>query len=121
VLGVLPSFEAYKPVPGLARVLGREAAPEDGIATYNVAVPSLVYYLRRHVDMTYDPAPIVELLDSPRRAFVILPSGDYDAVRARARTRTCILSAHPTFDMKLRNVLARNPLPQLLLITNRCP
>jgi hypothetical protein len=35
-------------------------------------------------------------------------------------TPTCAVSTHPTFDVKLRNILARDPLPDLLLITNRC-
>jgi 4-amino-4-deoxy-L-arabinose transferase-like glycosyltransferase len=120
VVRVLPGFEAYKPVPGLARELAARASADDVVATYNVAVPSLVYYLQRHIDMAYDPAPIVETLDSGRRAFVILPSGDYEAIRSQARARTCVISSHPTLDMKLRNVLARDPLPELLLITNRC-
>jgi 4-amino-4-deoxy-L-arabinose transferase-like glycosyltransferase len=120
VVRVLPSFEAYKPVPGLSRVLGQRAGPEDAIATYNVAVPSLVYYLRRHIEMAYDPALIVELLESQGRAFVVLPDRDYDAVRGQVRGQTCVVSTHPSFDMKLRNVLAREPLPRLLLITNRC-
>jgi 4-amino-4-deoxy-L-arabinose transferase-like glycosyltransferase len=120
VLRVLPDFEAYKPVPGLSRVLAQRAAPDDAIATYNVAVPSLVYYLRRHIDMSYDATPIVELLSSDRRAFVILPSRDYEAVRDQTRAQLCVVSTHATFDVKLRNVLARDPLPQLFLITNRC-
>ena len=57
VLSVLPSFEAYKPAPGLAAVLAERAAPEDLIVTYNVALPSLVYYLRRHTDVFYDHEP----------------------------------------------------------------
>lgn len=120
VVRVLPDFEAYKPVPGLSRVLTQRATPDDVIATYNVAVPSLVYYLRRHIEMSYDATPIVELLSSDRRAFVILPSRDYEAVRDRARAHLCVLSTHATFDVKLRNVLARDPLPELWLITNRC-
>ena len=42
VLKVLPSFEAYKPAPGLAAVLEKRAGPSDLIVTYNVALPSLV-------------------------------------------------------------------------------
>jgi hypothetical protein len=29
-------------------------------------------------------------------------------------------STHPTFDVKLRKILAREPLPDLRLVTNRC-
>ena len=64
VLRVLPSFEAYKPAPGLAAVLEERAGPSDVIVTYNVALPSLVYYLRRHIDVFYDHGPVLELLHS---------------------------------------------------------
>jgi len=120
VLGVLPAFEAYKPVPGFARTLAGRAGPEDVVATYNVALPSLVYYLERHVDMAYDPAPIRHFLEAPRAAYVILSAEDYEAIRGMTAAPTCILSRQPTFDVKLRNILARDPLPDLLLITNRC-
>ena len=120
VLRVLPSFEAYKPVPGVARVLEARLQPGDIVATYNVALPSLVYYLRRHVEMAYDPAPIRAFLEAPKTAFVVLSSEDYDFIRKLTPARTCIVSTHPTFDVKLRNILARDPLPDLLVITNRC-
>ncbi len=120
VLQVLPSFEAYKPAPGLARVLEGRAGREDVIATYNVAVPSLVYYLQRRIESAYSPEPIRRFLDSRQTAYVILPREDYAVVDAMTSTPTCTVSTHPTFDVKLRNILAREPLPDLLLITNRC-
>ncbi|HXW05545.1 MAG TPA: glycosyltransferase family 39 protein [Vicinamibacterales bacterium] len=120
VLRVLPGFEVYKPVPALARDLAGRAAAADGIATYNIAVPSLVYYLGRRVEMAYDPAPIVGLLESDRRVFVIVQNEDYAILRSSSRVTTCVLSTYPTFDLKLRDVLADEPLPRLLLITNRC-
>ena len=50
VLRTLPSFEAYKPVPAFAAAISRRAAPGDVVATYDQALPSLVFYLRRHVE-----------------------------------------------------------------------
>jgi 4-amino-4-deoxy-L-arabinose transferase-like glycosyltransferase len=120
VLRVLPSFEAYKPVPGFALVLGTRAQPDDVIATYNVALPSLVYYLRRHVEMSYQLDPIVRLLDDDRTAYVITPREHEAAIAEATEREICIVSAQPTFDVKLRNVIARDPLPNLVLLTNRC-
>ena len=120
VLRVLPSFEAYKPVPGVARVLEQRLQPGDIVATYNEALPSLVYYLERHVEMAYDPAPIRAFIESPRTVYVVLSAADYHAIRQLTTTPTCIVSTHQTFDVKLRNILARDPLPDLLVITNRC-
>ena len=122
VTRVLPSFEAYKPVPAVARVLEARLQKDDVVATYNVALPSLVYYLRRHVEMAYDPAPIRAFLESPETtAYVVLSRMDYDYIQQITSARTCIVSTHPTFDVKLRNILARDPLPDVLVIANRCP
>ena len=33
---------------------------------------------------------------------------------------TCVLDRRPTVNIKLKAVLARDPLPEVLLITNRC-
>ncbi len=122
VTRVLPSFERYKPVPAVARVLESRVQPDDVVATYNVALPSLVYYLRRRVEMAYDPAPVRAFLEAGgTTAFVVLSKTDYEYIQQITSARTCIVSTHPTFDVKLRNILARDPLPELLLVTNRCP
>jgi 4-amino-4-deoxy-L-arabinose transferase-like glycosyltransferase len=121
VLRLLPSFEAYKPAPGLAAVLGRQAAPGDRIVTYNVALPSLVYYLRRHTDVFYDNGPVLELLRSGQPMYLMLTSYDYEEIIEPALgAPLCRVSAHPTFDVKLRNVLTRRRVPEILLLTNKC-
>ena len=51
--GRSPSFEAYKPVPGFAETIAAaRGASDDIVATYDQSMPSLVFYLRRHVDET---------------------------------------------------------------------
>jgi hypothetical protein len=34
---------------------------------------------------------------------------------------TCEIASAPTFDVKLKNILSREPLPELVVITNKCP
>jgi 4-amino-4-deoxy-L-arabinose transferase-like glycosyltransferase len=121
VVRLLPSFETYKPAPGLAAVLQERAGPDDLIVTYNVALPSLVYYLRRHTEVFYDHGPVVELVRSGRPMYLMLTSYDYDEkIQPEVPGRLCRVSSQPTFDVKLRNVLSRQRLPEILLMTNQC-
>jgi hypothetical protein len=117
---VLPDFERYKPVPALAAILRDRASPNDVVANYQVALPSMVFYLQRHVEEYFEEKPFVTAFLSGRSMYAVLSDEDYDALRPVIGTRACVLARRPTFDVKLRNVLARQPLPQLLLITNRC-
>jgi hypothetical protein len=54
VLVSLPDFERYKPVPKLAAVVEAQPVRADRVGTFKVAAPSLVFYLRRHVDQMVD-------------------------------------------------------------------
>ena len=122
VVRVLPDFERYKPVPAFsARSWRRGCSRRTSSRNYQVALPSMVYYLARHVDQYFDEEPFVQAILSPRRRLrgACRPT----TTRTLRRTiggRTCILYRRPTFDVKLKHVLAREPLPELLLITNQC-
>ena len=120
VLRVLPDFERYKPVVPMSETLAKRLVPGDVVANYQVALPSMVYYLRRHVDEYFDEQPFVDEILSNRRVYAILSQDDYDSLHDRLATRTCVIERRPTFDVRLRNILAREPPPQLLLITNDC-
>lgn len=120
VLRVLPSFERYKPVPPLTEVLRqRQVGPDDIVAHYQVDLPSMVFYLRRHVDMFFEPEPFVDTVRSERRVFAVLSASNYEALRQHLPS-TCVIHRQPTIDVKLKAIVARDPLPELLLITNRC-
>jgi 4-amino-4-deoxy-L-arabinose transferase-like glycosyltransferase len=121
VVRVLPDFERYKPVPFFSQTLEQRLQPGDIVAEYEVALPSLVFYLRRPVDQFFDAQPFVETLVGPKRVYATISSDDYKDVGPQIASRTCIIERRPTFDVKLGSVLARAPLPELLLITNQCP
>jgi len=119
VVRALPEFERYKPVPGFSQVLASRLQPGDVIVHYQASLPSMTYYLRRHVDTTFDPESFVRAVLVPNRVYAILSDDDYAALKSRLG-ETCIVDRRPTFDVKLNTVLERKPLPELLLITNRC-
>jgi 4-amino-4-deoxy-L-arabinose transferase-like glycosyltransferase len=121
VLRVLPSFERYKPVPGLSAAIRSRAAPDDQIVHYSVSLPSMVYYLDRHIDVLLgERERFFEMLHGPRRVFAVLAAGDYEELKPSIEVPTCIVDRRPTVNMKLKAVLARDPLPEVLLISNRC-
>jgi 4-amino-4-deoxy-L-arabinose transferase-like glycosyltransferase len=116
----LPSFEAYKPVPAFARSIGGRAVPGDIVATYDQSLPSLVFYLRRHVVELLDPTDLGRLLESGKGVYTVMAAEDYPKVREQLPGPLCVIDRQPTFDVRLKNVLAREPLPELVLVTNRC-
>jgi 4-amino-4-deoxy-L-arabinose transferase-like glycosyltransferase len=121
VVRVLPEFERYKPVPAFSRELQDRLAPGDVVAHYQVALPSMVFYLRRHVDQYFDAPPFVSAMTSAKTVYAILSADDYSSLAPAIGARTCVIDRRPTFEVKLRQVLKRQPLPELLLISNRCP
>jgi 4-amino-4-deoxy-L-arabinose transferase-like glycosyltransferase len=120
VVRVLPDFERYKAVRPMSETLADRLQPGDVVAHYQVALPSMVYYLRRHVEQYFDEQPFVDAMLSNRRVYAVLSEDDYDALRNRLASRTCVIEQRPTFDVKLRNMLSREPPPRLLLISNQC-
>ena len=120
VLRVLPGFERYKPVPGFAQTLQSRLQPDDVVVTYAEALPSLVFYLRRHVDPYFIDQELFEVFRSGRTVYAILSTENYRDLAGRIGSATCEIERRPTFDVKLKNMLARQSLPELVLITNRC-
>jgi hypothetical protein len=120
VLRVLPGFERYKPVPGFAATLAPRLHSDDLVITYNEALPSLVFYLGRHVDPYFLADAFIAPFRSGRTVYAVLSDDNYEAVKKQIGVPTCVLDRRPTFDVRLKNMLAEQPLPELLLITNRC-
>ena len=117
----LPSFEQYKPVVPLSRAIAAKAGPTDVIAHSELALPSMVYYLRRHIEDDLYPDQLMDLLRSDRRVFAVLPADRYDASKAKYGVETCIVARQKTADIKLRSLLERWAPPEVLVISNRCP
>lgn len=120
VLSVLPSFEKYKPVPPITRFLESRLMPDDVVAHYSVALPSMVYYLRRHIDVTYDRETFIGIMRQPKRVFGVLWTEEYERLRKDLGIPTCAIYRTPSFNIKIGAVVRREPLPEVVVITNRC-
>jgi 4-amino-4-deoxy-L-arabinose transferase-like glycosyltransferase len=120
VVRVLPSFERYKPVPRLSAAIQQRLVPGDVVAHYNVAFPSMVFYLRRHIEVLFDREAFLRTLRQDRTVYAVLSANDYAMLQPDIGLPTCVLERQSTVNVKLKAVLAREPLPEILLITNRC-
>jgi 4-amino-4-deoxy-L-arabinose transferase-like glycosyltransferase len=117
----LPDFERYKPVVPLSRIIEERADADDVVAHLDVALPSMVYYLNRHIDIGMDSDTLSRQLRSERRVFAVMPADRYEALKGLFGVETCIVGRHHTSDIRLRSLLERQPPPEVLVISNRCP
>jgi 4-amino-4-deoxy-L-arabinose transferase-like glycosyltransferase len=117
----LPDFERYKPVVPLSRIIEQRAGPADVVAHFEVALPSMVYYLRRHVDIGLDFDMVKQRIQSDRRVFAVMPADRYETLKGKFGVPTCVVGRHLTSDIRLRELLERRPPPEVAVITNRCP
>ena len=120
VLRVLPSFEKYKPVPPITRFLESQVTADDVVAHYSLALPSMVYYMRRHIDVTYDRNTFISIMRQPKRVFGVLWTEEYQRLRGDLGVPTCAIFRTPAFNIKIGAVVRREPLPEVVVITNRC-
>ena len=112
IFRVLPSFERYKPVPRLSAAIQQRLTPGKRRRHYNVALPSMVFYLRRHIDVLFDRDAFLKTLRGGDTVYAVLSATDYAALGPRIGVPTCVLERESTVNVKLKAVLAREPLPR---------
>ena len=120
-VATLAAFERYKPSLPLSRVIAQRAGPDDLVVQVELALPSMVFYLRRHVDVSLDRTSYVQQIGSGRIVYAVMPDNVYADLKDVLAVPTCILARHPTTDMRLRSILERRPPPEVFAVTNRCP
>ena len=57
---------------------------------------------------------------SGRTVYAVLSNENYAELGPQIGVPTCVIERRPTFDVKLKNMLTRELLPELVLITNKC-
>ena len=82
------------PLPGLAAEHGLLSAPARGT-------------IRRRSDRSSSA------ILSDQHVYAILSADDYQSLAPQIAARTCIIDRRQTFEVKLRQVIARQPLPEL--------
>jgi 4-amino-4-deoxy-L-arabinose transferase-like glycosyltransferase len=113
----LPAFERYKPVPKLALAIEASPVRAQRVGVYRFAAPSLVFYLRRHVDEMFDANQLHAFLTRGPGGYCLIRGNDYAAMRDTLPVPTRIVATAPRFDIRMGDVLRRAPLPTLVLIT----
>jgi 4-amino-4-deoxy-L-arabinose transferase-like glycosyltransferase len=119
VLQTLPDFERYKAARVLSEVISKEADDEALVGYYKVALPSMVFYLRRQIFEYYKPEELAEAFASDKKVFCILSGEEYEAIKSLLPIDTRILASRPVFQVKLKSLLDRRELPQVVLISNK--
>jgi 4-amino-4-deoxy-L-arabinose transferase-like glycosyltransferase len=123
VARVIPELERLKPVPVIARTLQARATPGAPIAYCNMdGLTSLVYYTRTSIaslDCVNDVGPAEEFLTQHAEAWIVTSAQDWNALRPRVPA-ACEAARLPLFDVRMRDLMARQPPPDVVLVTNKC-
>lgn len=130
VLRTLPDIERYRPVRALCEVIASEAGPDALVGYYRASYPSMVFYLRRPI-FEYvalgDPAAarllekheIAAAFSSGKEVFCLMAASEYEAIKPLLPAETHVLASRPIFKVKLKGILDRGELPQVVLISNK--
>ena len=62
--------------------------------------------------MLFDREVFLQLLRGERTVYAVLSAHDYAALLPEIGVPTCVLERRPTVNVKLKAVLARDPLPR---------
>jgi hypothetical protein len=85
-----------------------------------VALPSMVFYVRRHIDLLFERDAFLRTLQAEGTVFAVLPEHRYEEMKGELGVPVCVLDRRPTSDVKLREVLSLQAPPAVLLLRTRC-
>jgi 4-amino-4-deoxy-L-arabinose transferase-like glycosyltransferase len=119
VTRVLPAVERLKPVVPLAQEFLRRASPTDRLGSYEMMLPSLVYYAGRPVESLEGPDQARAFYADARGGWALMDQGRFDLLRADV-PGVCVAARHPRLDPRFEDVWAGRPPADVLLVTNRC-
>ncbi|RMG46013.1 MAG: glycosyltransferase family 39 protein [Acidobacteria bacterium] len=121
-LAFLPLIEPYRPIKPLCEAIAHDIRSEDLVGTYNVAAPSMVFYLRRRIFQISRPEEMRALLASHRRIFCVIPESEFHHVERLFPGQLIVWERRPMLTLRLNLLLERRAngrLPHVLLVSNR--
>jgi 4-amino-4-deoxy-L-arabinose transferase-like glycosyltransferase len=119
VLRALPDVERLKPSPPLAQVVADRASPAAALASFNIELPSFVFYAGRPVERLFDADQAARFFANHGDAWMLVGEGEWSDLRPRLPA-ACVAARHPLFLSKGSDILRGQPPPDVLLITNNC-
>jgi 4-amino-4-deoxy-L-arabinose transferase-like glycosyltransferase len=130
VLRTLPDFERYRPVRALSEVIASEAGPDALVGYFRASYPSMVFYLRRPIfeyvalggsaaGRILEQHEIEAAFSSGKEVFCLMSANDYESIRTLLPSEAHVLASRPIFKVKLKGILDRGELPQVVLISNK--
>jgi len=123
VYEVVPALEKFRQVPQLAAMINERARPDDYVAYFDTALPSLCYYTRRPIlELFYDGE--IHNFFQRRQTIYCLMRKDKLAVLEQAGIPYRVLAERPFLSIRARSLgdmipgMYANP---LCLVTNQPP
>ena len=117
----LPAVERLRPVKDLSRAIEARAKPGDEIGYYRLAVPSMLFYLRRPIFSASNEDIMAHQFEGEARVLCIMGERDYDYFTGSRNLNLVVLSRHPQLPTQIRAMLGRksSAAEDLLLVSNR--
>jgi 4-amino-4-deoxy-L-arabinose transferase-like glycosyltransferase len=124
VCRVLPDAERFKPIPPIATAFKARASPAASLHSFNMMLPSLVYYADRPVlDDIASVDYAAALLHGTDEIWIVTGATDWERIRVQApEPVACVAEQRHLFmfEAKLSDIVAGRPPAEVLLITNKC-
>ena len=120
---ILPDAERLKPVPPIASAFKARASPAASLYSYNMMLPSLVYYAERPVDDIASDDYAAALLHGSDEVWIMTGAAEWERIRTQApEPIACVAESRHlfVFEAKLSDIAAGRPPAEVLLITNKC-
>jgi 4-amino-4-deoxy-L-arabinose transferase-like glycosyltransferase len=117
----LPAIAPLYPVKDLCAVIEAQSGPQDEAGYYQVALPSMVFYLRRPIFEELDAEAMVRRFQGPQRVFCVLTEQNHNFFVAQRDLVLYVLDRRERLVTQFRPLLdeSRAIGQELVLVSNR--